>query len=82
MYANLVTTKASATKLDGYRNIENGYDSVIEVYEFMCFWRYNLEQNIDKDTRIVYDGKDFRLESWDTVESGFKMMKFKASCIG
>lgn len=80
-YSSFVTTRASATKLDGYRNVENGYDSVIEVWEFVCFWRYNLEQNVDKDTRIVFDGQEYRLESWQTVDSGFKLMKFKASCI-
>lgn len=80
-YTTLVTTRASANKIDGYRNVENGYDSIIEVYEFMCYWRYNLEQNIDRDTRIVYDEKEFRLESWDTIDNGVKLMKFKASCI-
>lgn len=78
-YASLVTTRASATKTDGYRTIENGYDNVVEVYEFMCFWRYNLEQNVSKDTRIVFEGKEFRLESWEVIDSGYKLMKFKAS---
>lgn len=80
-YSSFVTTRASATKKDGYRNLDNGYDQVIEVYEFMCFWRYNLEQGVSKDTRISFEGKDFRLESWEVIESGFKLMKFKASCL-
>lgn len=80
-YNAFVTTRASAVKRDGYREMNSGYDSVIEVYEFACFWRYNLEQNVDKDTRIVFDGKEYRLESWEVVDSGFKLMKFKASCI-
>lgn len=81
MFADFVTTRASAVKLDGYRKFENGYDSIIDVYEFTCFWRYNLEVNITRETRIIYDDIEFRMESWEVIDKGIKVMKFKASAI-
>lgn len=80
-YSTFLTTKASAVKKDGYRSFENGADNVIRVYEFTCYYRQLLEDTIDKDVRILYDGLSYRLESWEFFEDGGYFYRIKASSI-
>lgn len=80
-YTTYLTTKASVKKKDGYREFQNGADNIISVYEFTCYYRELLENTLEKDDRILYNGKSYRLETWEFFEDGAMFLKIKASAI-
>ena len=63
----ICNTRGKWEKLDGSRNLTEGQDQIITVYKVTCYWRSNLENVINKDTRLIYDNRVFRIERKDRV---------------
>lgn len=80
-YQPFLTVMASARKLDGYRNLDNGYDGIISVYEFICYGRNRLDTLFTKDTRVIYYDQSYRVENWEVFQDGGYFMRIKASII-
>lgn len=78
-YADLLTTRGSVRKKDGFRNFSDGYDAIINTYELMTYWRGDLESNLTRDTRVIYDNRSFRIETWERVNEERSFMKFTIS---
>lgn len=78
-YNDLLTTRGSVRKKDGFRNFSDGYDAIINTYEIVTYWRGDLEANLTRDTRIVYDNRSFRIETWERVNEERSFMKFTVS---
>lgn len=73
-YTSFVTTRGLVKKRDGFRGLSDGYDGIVNTYEVECFWRGDIENNVTRDTRIIYENRSFRVETWERVnEERFKM---------
>lgn len=66
-------------KKTGNRNLETGVDLLISVYDAYCYWRSQLEAFITTDTRLVYDGKEYRIESYERMGERRQYMHFTVS---
>lgn len=78
-YADFLTTRGSVEKRDGFRNFSDGYDAIINTYVLHTYWRGDLEANLTRDTRVIYDNRSFRIETWERVNEERSFMKFTIS---
>jgi head-tail adaptor len=75
-YADFVITRGSMKKKDGFRTFDEGYDKQVNTYEYVTFWRKELENNITKDTRFVYDNRFFKMETFELIREQRQFYKF------
>lgn len=75
-YEDLVITKGYFRERDGFRQIEEGYDQLVWEYECYTWWRNELEANVTKDTRIIYENRIYKLVSKKRLEEDRMFMRF------
>jgi head-tail adaptor len=75
-YADFVITRGQMKKKDGFRVFEEGYDKQVSTYEYVTFWRQELENNITKDTRFVYDNRFFKIETFELIREQRQFYRF------
>jgi len=61
------TCRGLFKKLSGHRRFESGYDATVNAGEMFVPWRQEIENNISKDVRIVYDNRFFAIDNYDLV---------------
>lgn len=69
-------------KKDGSRQMNSdmpGYDQIITVYDAYSYWRQQLEDFITKDSRLIYDNKEYRIESYERIGERRQYMHFTVS---
>ena len=71
-----VTTRGFFRKKSGFRNLEEGYDQLVSEYEAYMYWRSDIENNMTKDTRLVYDNRVFKILSYERMEQHRMYYKF------
>lgn len=75
-YVDFVTVRGSMKKKDGFRTFDDGYDKQVNTYEFVTFWRQQIENNITKDTRLVFDNRFFKIETYELIREQRAFYKF------
>jgi head-tail adaptor len=81
-FSEFCVTRGHFRQIDGNRNFDTGRDLMVSVYEMYCYWRSDLEANITKDTRVIYDNKNFRIERkerWNEDRMFYRMIISEAS---
>jgi head-tail adaptor len=51
----------------GFRDFETGLDQHIKTYKAWIPWRNEFEANVTKDIRIIFEARDFAIDSWRLV---------------
>ena len=74
-----VTVRGLWEKKNGNRDFETGVDLLISVYDAYCYWRGELESFITKDSRLIYDNKQYRIESYERIGERRQYMHFTVS---
>lgn len=59
----------------GYRNFESGFDQMVQEYECFLPWRSEFDNNMTKDTRLVYNNRIFKIESTERIEENRHIIK-------
>lgn len=72
-----VTTRGYFKERDGFRQLEEGTDQLVWEYEAYTWWRSEFETNINKDTRLVYDGRRFKIVSYKRLEEDRMFYRFR-----
>lgn len=78
-FTGYFNTRGKWEKIDGSREFNDGKDYLISVYRVTCFWRSGLEAMIDKNTRLIYDNKTFRVERMERVNEDRRLYQFIVS---
>lgn len=63
VYDVFLTTRGKANRMSSYRTYQAGYDMHVEVYEFELWNRGGIEANLQKDTILVYDNREFKYQT-------------------
>lgn len=75
-YEPFVTTRGYFRERSGFRQMEEGFDQLVWEYEAYIWWRSEFENNINKDTRLVYDNRVFKIVSYKRMEEDRKFYRF------
>lgn len=66
-YQGFCKTRGFMKKKDRFRSFDDGYDKQVSKYDLTTFWRQEIQNNITKDTRIIYDNRIFRIETFELI---------------
>lgn len=78
-FRELCSARGYFRQTSGSAKDEDGAYVSVLVYEAYCPWRSVLENNLSQDTRLIYNGKDFRIESFELVNEERKFYRFQLS---
>lgn len=70
-----VTTRGYFKRKRGYRNFESGFDQMVQEYTCLLPWRSEFDNNMTKDTRLIYDNRVFKIEGQERVEENRHIME-------
>lgn len=76
-YTDWFTTRGYFREKRVYDDFQSGYDQSVKVYEGWIWWRNEIEANITKDTRLVFEGRSFKMGPWGQVGEKRKMIHLK-----
>lgn len=79
-YTNFVTVRGYMKKTHDVRAFDDGYDREIDSYELTTFWRQEIENNLGLGTKVVYDNRFFKVETWELIRE--QRMFYKIKLIG
>jgi SPP1 family predicted phage head-tail adaptor len=77
-YTDLLETWAAVEDRGGDRIFENGVDAIINRKTIYAFYRSALAAGLTKDTRIVYDGKEYAIDRITKVDEIKKIIQIEA----
>ena len=78
LFVSFATTRGYFKKRSGFPILEdNTVAKLADEYDCWCYWRNAIEANLQIDTHIVYDGKKFRIITWNRVSEDRRYMYFK-----
>lgn len=75
-WVDFVTTRGYFKERSGFRQLEEGYDQLVWEYEAYTWWRSEFENNINKDTRFVYDNRVYKIVSHKRIEEDRQFYRF------
>lgn len=75
-FEDFVTTRGYFRENSGFRQLEEGYDQLVWEYEAYTWWRSEFENNITKDTRLIYDNRVFKIVSYKRMEEDRMFYRF------
>jgi len=76
-YAPWFTTRGKLKIKRSYSKFETGYDESIKEYHLWIPWRHELETNISKDVRVIFEARSFKIEAFDMVGDVRKFYHFE-----
>lgn len=76
-YEEWFTTRGYLEKERSLRTFQTGYDQSIKTYSCWVPWRSELEQGITKDTRVVFESRSFRVDTFEMVAEQRRMFLLK-----
>lgn len=79
LYSEFYSTRGYFRQVSGSTLLEEGRYIRVTTYEAYCFWRSALEAELTNDTRLVYDGKEFRIDNHERIEEDRRFYKFDLS---
>ena len=80
-YTTFLTVMASAKQIDRFVSLGDGYYGTVSTREFVCYGRNRLDLLLNKETRILYYNKSYKVESWETYQDGGYFLKIRAIII-
>lgn len=66
-YEEWFTTRGYLEKERSLRTFQTGYDQSIKTYSCWIPWRNEIEQGFTKDTRVVFEARSFRIDTFEMV---------------
>jgi len=60
-FATFCTTRGSLERTGGSRVLVDGKDLMADNYDFVCFYKTALEDNITKDTLVLIDNANYEI---------------------
>jgi SPP1 family predicted phage head-tail adaptor len=61
----------------GFRDFETGRDESIKTFNCWIPWRSEFEVNVSKDTRVMYESREFAIESWRLLKEQRRMYQLQ-----
>jgi hypothetical protein len=71
--APFYTTRGKLKIKRSYSKFETGYDGNVKEYDLWVPWRHELEANISKDSRVIFENRSMRVETFDMVNDERKI---------
>lgn len=75
-YTTLLTTWAYVKTDGGSRDFNAGMDEIRDRKSIYVYYRSALSA-VTIDTKLVYSGKEYKIEAWNMVDEEKKIMKYK-----
>ena len=72
-------TRGYFRQVNGSSFLEDGVHVNVQSYEAYTFWRSVLEENLNKDLRLVYDNREFKIDNYERVNEDRRFYKFSLS---
>jgi head-tail adaptor len=76
-YNEWFTTRGYFRNNRNYRQFETGYDESVKTFEAWINWRNEIEANISKDVRIVYEARSFSIDTFKLVDERRRLYKLE-----
>jgi SPP1 family predicted phage head-tail adaptor len=76
-YDEWFTTRGYFRNKRNYRQFETGYDESVKTFEAWINWRNEIEVNINKDVRMIYEGRSFGIETFTMVDERRRLYKLE-----
>lgn len=76
-YEEWFTTRGYFRNKRNYRAFETGYDESVKTFEAWVYWRNEIEANISKDVRVVYEARSFGIETFTMVDERRRLYKIE-----
>jgi head-tail adaptor len=76
-YSEWFTTRGYLRNKRNYRQFETGYDESVKTFEAWIFWRNEIEANISKDVRVLFEARSFAIDTFTLVGEKRKMYKLE-----
>lgn len=73
----IITTRGRLRKKNGYKDIELGSVQFNKDYELVC--RYQSSILINPDTRVLVDGKAYKINDWEMEQEINHLLIFSIS---
>src|ERR1700749_2118664 len=74
-YSDWFTTRGCFRLKRNYRAFETGYDESVKTFEAWIWWRNDIEAELSKDVRIVYEARSFSIDTFTLVNEKRRMYK-------
>lgn len=74
-YSDLFTTRGYYTETRAFRKEETGFDADVKRFKLFVYWRAALESNINKDTRVKHEDREFKIETFSLVDQKRKIYR-------
>lgn len=78
-YNEYINARGEWERLSGERGFDNGLDKMISVYQVTTFWRSALEGFVNKDTKLIYDNRVFRIDNIERIGESRQYYQFTVS---
>ena len=69
------TCRGAYREVNGYRKLESGYDETVTVADLFIWWRQAIENDLSKDTQVIYDNRFYSVETFKKVGEKRKMLQ-------
>jgi head-tail adaptor len=67
-YEPWFTTRGKIKLKRGLRDFETGYDASIKIYDAWIRWRHNVEVDMTKDVRVLFENRSLAIEFFTIVD--------------
>ena len=75
-YDHYVTTRGHFRRRSGFRDLQEGYDQLVTEYEAFTFWRSSFDNEINKDTRFIYENQVYKIIEKERYQENRQLMRF------
>lgn len=76
-YTDLFTCRGYFEETRPYRSFETGYDAGVTAIRAWAPWRQAIEAEVNKDMRVIYEARVFKVETFGLVDQKRRIYKFE-----
>lgn len=76
-YEEWFTTRGYIEFERGLRKFETGLDKSIKFFNCWIPWRNEFEANVMKDIRVIYEAREFAVETWRLIGENRKLYQLQ-----
>ena len=76
-FVDWFTGRGYLKRMNSFRKFNSGYDESVNVYQGWVMWRSELETDLTKDIRIVFDNRILYVQSYNLINEKRKMYELE-----
>lgn len=76
-YVDWFTGRAYLKRRRSFSAFDQGYDQKVKQYQMWMYWRNEIEIDMQKDVRVVYEARMFSIDTFNLVDEKRSIYEFE-----